>query len=209
MIVIQNMKRQKGYSVLSGMAIYWNGIAADLPDGWALDASAYDTLIKGAGEGTASNVVEGANTHKHSLSVNDVGAHTHTVSYSIGSPSSGGKNVHGSGNKVAASNHGHTKGNTTSGSGGAHGHGMSDTELASSLPPYKRMYLIKATEESLVPVGGIIMWNTSLGNKPDSYGLCNGTNGTPDLREKFIYVAAEDADVGDGGGASMDADMES
>ena len=35
-----------------------------------------------------------------------------------------------------------------------------------------------------IPVGGIIMWSGS--TVPDGWALCNGSNGTPDLRNKFI-----------------------
>ncbi len=41
---------------------------------------------------------------------------------------------------------------------------------------------------SAVPVGGIIMWSGTLANLANLQGwaLCDGTNGTPDLRSKFV-----------------------
>lgn len=46
-----------------------------------------------------------------------------------------------------------------------------------------------------VPSGGIIMWSGSISAAaalaPDWY-LCNGSNGTPDLRDKFIVCAKQD-----------------
>ncbi|MBP5509739.1 MAG: hypothetical protein J6Z49_02350 [Kiritimatiellae bacterium] len=38
----------------------------------------------------------------------------------------------------------------------------------------------------ITPVGGIIMWSGSASNIPDGWKLCNGSNGTPDLRGRFI-----------------------
>lgn len=42
-----------------------------------------------------------------------------------------------------------------------------------------------------VPAGGIIMWSGA--TVPDGWALCNGENGTPDLRGRFIYGAGESA----------------
>jgi hypothetical protein len=41
----------------------------------------------------------------------------------------------------------------------------------------------------IVPVGGIIMWSGSVPTIPTSWALCNGSNGTPDLRDRFIVGA--------------------
>ena len=43
-----------------------------------------------------------------------------------------------------------------------------------------------------VPAGGIIMFSGSLGDLPDGWVLCDGSNGTPDLRDRFV-VGAEGA----------------
>lgn len=44
-------------------------------------------------------------------------------------------------------------------------------------------------QQNGVPVGGIIMWSGIIANIPQGYALCNGSNGTPDLRDKFIIGA--------------------
>jgi hypothetical protein len=44
----------------------------------------------------------------------------------------------------------------------------------------------------LTPVGGIIMWSGSIAAIPSGWALCNGLNGTPDLRNKFIIGANAD-----------------
>lgn len=43
-----------------------------------------------------------------------------------------------------------------------------------------------------VPVGGIIMWSGSIATIPSGWALCDGTNGTPNLIDKFIVCAKED-----------------
>lgn len=43
-----------------------------------------------------------------------------------------------------------------------------------------------------IPVGGIIMWSGTIATIPTGWALCNGSNGTPDLRNKFIVGAHSD-----------------
>ncbi len=53
------------------------------------------------------------------------------------------------------------------------------------------------TEVSAVfPSGGIIMWSGTVATIPSGWYLCNGSNGTPDLRNRFIVgVDADDGGV--------------
>jgi len=41
-----------------------------------------------------------------------------------------------------------------------------------------------------IPVGGIIMWSGSVSSIPNGWSLCDGSNSTPDLRNKFIVGAS-------------------
>lgn len=41
-------------------------------------------------------------------------------------------------------------------------------------------------DQWIIPVGGIIMWSGSVNNIPKNYALCDGTNGTPNLKGRFI-----------------------
>jgi len=40
-----------------------------------------------------------------------------------------------------------------------------------------------------LPSGSIILWSGSIGSIPSGYVLCNGSNGTPDLRDRFVVGA--------------------
>ena len=40
-----------------------------------------------------------------------------------------------------------------------------------------------------IPSGGIIMWSGSVASIPAGWYLCNGSNGTPDLRSRFVIGA--------------------
>lgn len=43
-----------------------------------------------------------------------------------------------------------------------------------------------------IPSGCIVMWSGSIATIPSGWYLCNGSNGTPDLRNKFIIGADTD-----------------
>ena len=52
-----------------------------------------------------------------------------------------------------------------------------------------------------VPRGAIIMWSGLIASIPTGWVLCNGTNGTPDLRDRFIVGAGSTYGVGETGGS--------
>ncbi len=41
----------------------------------------------------------------------------------------------------------------------------------------------------ITPIGGVIMWSGADTSIPDGWALCDGNNGTPDLRERFVVGA--------------------
>ena len=55
---------------------------------------------------------------------------------------------------------------------------------------------------STFPAGGIIMWSGSVANIPSGWVLCNGSNSTPDLRNKFVIGAGSSYNPGASGGAT-------
>ena len=53
-----------------------------------------------------------------------------------------------------------------------------------------------------VPIGGIIAYTGSLNTLPLNYHICDGTNGTPDLRDRFIVGAGSSYNLNTIGGIS-------
>lgn len=51
------------------------------------------------------------------------------------------------------------------------------------------------------PVGSIVIWSGTADDIPTGWHLCDGTNGTPDLRDKFVLGAGTGHSVGDSGGS--------
>ena len=53
-----------------------------------------------------------------------------------------------------------------------------------------------------VPSGCILMWSGSIATIPSGWYLCNGSNGTPDLRNRFIVGAGSTYSVAGTGGTA-------
>ena len=60
----------------------------------------------------------------------------------------------------------------------------------------------KRLTESIVSPGMILMWSGATNAVPRGWNLCDGTNGTPDLRDRFIVGAGNTYRVGDIGGSA-------
>jgi hypothetical protein len=74
-----------------------------------------------------------------------------------------------------------------------------------TIQTYDNLYgIIGATPPSATPIpaGGIFLWSGSIGSIPAGYVLCNGNNGTPDLRNRFIVGAGSNYAVNATGGSA-------
>ncbi|WP_372519809.1 phage baseplate protein [Candidatus Ruminimicrobiellum ovillum] len=60
--------------------------------------------------------------------------------------------------------------------------------------------IVGTTEYFMVPKGAIIIWSGSINDIPAGWVLCDGTNGTPDLRDRFILGAGRNYAVDTTGG---------
>ena len=69
--------------------------------------------------------------------------------------------------------------------------GTNDTQIATT-----------AFVTTALPVGSVIMWYGALGAIPTGWQLCNGTNGTPDMRDRFVVGAGSSYALDDTGGAN-------
>lgn len=74
-----------------------------------------------------------------------------------------------------------------------------------TIQTYDNLYGIIGTQPStleVVPAGLISLWYGAVGAVPAGWYLCDGTNGTPDLRDKFIVGAGNTYSVGATGGSA-------
>lgn len=73
--------------------------------------------------------------------------------------------------------------------------GLDDTKIVSPLK-------LKTVVGGAIPLGIITMWSGSVGSIPDDWALCDGSSGTPDLRDRFLVGAGTLYGVGDTGGSN-------
>lgn len=60
---------------------------------------------------------------------------------------------------------------------------------------YERVMVLESLKGGGVPVGAVMLWKGSYATIPDGYQLADGTNGTPDLRGKFLMgIASTEGD---------------
>jgi hypothetical protein len=82
---------------------------------------------------------------------------------------------------------------------GAHTH--TGTMVGAAAPLYRYLNLYLAATATVVPSEAVIgMWESN--TPPDGWYVCDGTNGTPDLRNYFIRITDSDTGLNTTGGAN-------
>ena len=80
------------------------------------------------------------------------------------------------------------------------------TSAATTLGTYDNLYGIigvaGTSTGTTIPTGMISLWYGSIGSVPTGWYLCDGTNGTPDLRNKFVVGAGSTYSVAATGGST-------
>ena len=73
--------------------------------------------------------------------------------------------------------------------------GTNTTQIASTA-------FVTTAVAAVLPSGGIIIWSGSSASIPTGWVLCNGSNSTPDLRDKFVVGAGSTYAVNATGGSA-------
>jgi hypothetical protein len=80
------------------------------------------------------------------------------------------------------------------------------TSAAVTIGTYDNIYGIigvaGTSTGTTIPTGMISLWYGSIGSVPVGWYLCDGTNGTPDLRDRFVVGAGTTYSVGVTGGSA-------
>jgi hypothetical protein len=79
------------------------------------------------------------------------------------------------------------------------------TSAEVTIQTYDNLYgIIGATPPAATPIpaGAIVLWSGSIGSIPAGYVICNGSNGTPDLRDRFVVGAGSTYAVNATGGSA-------
>ena len=65
--------------------------------------------------------------------------------------------------------------------------------------PGSQNITLNGVSGGLTPTGGIIMWSGSIASIPAGWALCDGSNGTPNLRDRFVVGAGTSYAAGSSG----------
>jgi len=79
------------------------------------------------------------------------------------------------------------------------------TSASTTIGTYDNIYGIigvQAAAGTTIPAGLISLWYGSIGSVPTGWYLCDGSNGTPDLRDRFIVGAGSTYSVSSVGGST-------
>ncbi len=178
---------------MSKLITIFNGSSVDIPDGWDLcngsngtpnllnkfvtGASTTGEVGNSGGATSHSHSIESAGSHSHSS--DEAGAHTHPNQVTTSNMLIYFKK---SDSGLSSESHSHV-----SGSGGSHNH---TSGTSSNLPTYYNLCYIATDMVTWdFPIGSIVMWSGSVENIPEGWAFCNGSNGTIDLRNRFIRGA--------------------
>lgn len=179
------------------------GWATEAVSGWTTYAAANGRYLKGAAGGGNGGAVANGPTHDHTINSHSHtgGTHDHSIgSTSLSNPSSSQEAGDGSSTPRWLPRHTHpmdvgsaSTGNTSSNSGGTSGSGNHE-------PPNRRLRVLQNTG------GGtqtriIGLYLGAVADLDPLLTLCNGSNGTPDMRTYFARDAGSDS-VNSTGGSS-------
>jgi hypothetical protein len=191
---------------VSGIIVHFNNLIANIPSGWALcdgnggRPNLLGKYLKSVSTGENPGSTGGNATHNHTAS-----AHNHTQDSHTHSGSTG--NVVGGSDQqcfvyLSVSGNGqHTHSVSLVSSTATNQTANVTIDSTSNDPPYYKLAPIYDISSAGIkfPVGAVIQWN--LATLPTGWSLCNGSNGTPDLREKFIKCVSAEENPGSSGGS--------
>lgn len=153
--------------------------------------------LKGAATDADAGATGGSTTNIHNLT------HTHTVSHAHAaatSPSSGGIGAATSGGGWIYT---HTHDIALDASTTAPSNTPSLTTTETVEPAYKKLLTVQnRTGHGDIRLGMIGMWLGTLSSIPANYALCDGNNGTQDMRGKHLKSTATTGEVGNTGGSN-------
>ena len=155
---------------------------------------ANSAILSHAGDlsgGALANIYTGGRLLRAAAAVTTGGSDSVTGA----SNTSAGAHTHGTGMGGTCAGGGKYR---TSGSQGAHTHTPSIT-MTNNLYKYKLSAWRNSADEFDNYAGVIAMWE-DLDNIPDGWYLCNGANGTPNLRNKFIKLVGAGSEGSQGNG---------
>ena len=183
--------------VPAGIILMWSGTNVSIPSGWLRETTLDSKYPKATAASVNPNVTGGTATHSHTSAghTHTMSSHSHTVSIPQWNDSTTGDN---SNPLDLTGTHNHPDFVVTGPSGGSLQSTAPTWQAIASDPAFYSPIFIKSNYGFLQD-GIIGLWATASGI-PAGWALCDGTNGTPDMRNKYLNGASVGADAGATGG---------
>lgn len=161
-------------------------------------SAAASRFLRIAGTGADAGGTGGSSTNVHDIShTHSTNTHTHTATSGVSSYLDR-HGYGGSGNRIGSHTHTFT---TDAGTTPIDSYSDSLTTAETVEPAYTTLNPFKnASGVNVLPkIGDIAMWDGLLADLPPGLDLCDGSNGTVDMRERFFKVPASAASSTTGG----------
>lgn len=168
------------------------GFSIESISGWTDDAASSDRYLRGAPAAGNGGASAGASNHTHT-----VNAHTHTGAnheHSIGdtgldNPLQPNEIQYREGSSQFLARHTHPMDVAVANTGTLNSAGGGTTGVTSLEPPHRRVRVLRNTVGTGIQTRVIGLWTGTVASLPASLKLCNGSNGTPDMRTWFARQA--------------------
>jgi len=180
----------------SGIIVAWSGTAASIPSGWSRDTNLDGKYLLGASVGIGST--GGSTTHTHNVPnhTHSQGSHTHTAA--VGAASSGVQTTSDTSSPARVRDtHSHST-SVTSTQASMNTASVTLNETSND-PPYYEVIWIQSQGSTGISSSAIAFFNSPF--PPAGWIQANGSDGSPDLRGKFLKGAASGNNAGGTGGS--------
>ena len=186
-------------AIPTGVILIWTGTNASIPSGWERETTLDDKFPKAWGAQNP-NTTGGSNTHTHSAGshTHTQASHTHNGTLDVCSDTARGQsNASG----AIASAHSHNASTSSALSGGNLNSTPVTWSSVNQEPSYYKVIFVKPSGTT-APIKAGLVSHYNGATVPTGYYYCNGSNGTIDLRNKYLKGAGSGADAGAGSGAT-------
>jgi len=161
--------------------------------------------IKGAAAAADAGGTGGDTSDTHDITHNhSSGSHSHDAAASAFPTHSGSfRSQSGAGSNAANFQHAHNVSlNSVATTVNQHSSSVSPADVVE--PAYKKVCAVQKKTGAIVVRGIIGLWLGAIdtASLPRGWVLCDGNNGTIDLRDKYIKIANSNAQIGDTGGSN-------
>lgn len=188
-------------AIPAGVILVWPSTNASIPSEWARETTLDTKYLKAPAAGVDPTTTGGSNTHTHTSP-----SHTHTLDSHTHSGNTKTPDTSGSWRKDASntsggmSNDNHRHNFTSSAITGGDLVDATSYQSVNQEPPYFEVIFIKPSGAYAVLKQNIIAFSNKATPFTNWY-FCDGTNGTPDLRNKYLKGAAASGNAGGTGGS--------